>query len=65
MLEKQLHDPQTGHLAEPHHFGKHVAFGATSQKSRALFVLTNGFTVTRIDGASGESKWSWSSPDKT
>ena len=62
IVEKQLHSPQLAILSEPHHLGKFVAF---NPKSRVLYVLTNGYTVSCIDGDTGGVKWTWSSPDQT
>ncbi|KAF9007089.1 hypothetical protein BDQ17DRAFT_1407603 [Cyathus striatus] len=59
LLEKRMHDPQSGSLSEPHFLGKSVAFGEDGD----LYVLTNGYTLTRLDVKTGSEKWSWSSPD--
>ncbi len=61
LLEKQLHPPELGHLAEPHFFGKHVAF--SGHNSTDIYVLTNGHTFVRIDQTTGEIKWSFTMPD--
>ncbi|KIK01760.1 hypothetical protein K443DRAFT_550803 [Laccaria amethystina LaAM-08-1] len=62
IVEKQLHAPQLAVLSEPHYLGKFVAF---NPQSRDLYVLTNGYTVSCIDGDTGGVKWTWSSPDQT
>lgn len=67
--EKRLHHPQNGQLYSQRSIGVNVAFGAPktedSQGARDLFVLTNGHTVHRIDGASGDLIWSWTAPEQT
>jgi hypothetical protein len=62
IIEKRLHAPESGHLSEPHDLGKHVVF---SPDSEAMFVLRDGHTVSHVHGATGELKWTWSSPDQT
>jgi len=47
--------------SEPLHFGKYAAF---AQDSANLYVLSNGYTVTSVDGTNGDSKWTWSPPDQ-
>ncbi|KAJ3575190.1 hypothetical protein NP233_g1262 [Leucocoprinus birnbaumii] len=61
VLEKQLHPPQQGHLAEPHFFGKHVAFGGDN--STDIYVLANGHTFYRMDRNTGEIHWQFAMPD--
>ncbi|KAG8835265.1 hypothetical protein FRC17_004572 [Serendipita sp. 399] len=61
--EAHLHDPLTGHLAgsapgEP--TGAAIEFDAID-----VFILSNGHTVRRISGATGETMWGWTSPDLT
>lgn len=68
--EKRLHHPQNGQLYNQRSIGVNIAFGApktteVSQEARDLFVLTNGHTVHRIDGTSGDLIWSWTSPEQT
>lgn len=62
ILEKRLHSPEVGHLSEPHHLGKFVAF---SPDGPDAYVLTNGHTISKIDNNTGKIKWTWSSEDKT
>ncbi|KAF9473948.1 DUF1620-domain-containing protein [Pholiota conissans] len=61
LLEKRMHAPETGALSEPAHFGKDVVFALNSTD---LYVLTNGCTVTKLNGTTGEVMWSWSSEDR-
>jgi hypothetical protein len=61
LVEKRLHSLDKGAFSEPLHFGKHVTF---SPDSSDIYALTNGCTVTSVDGSSGESKWTWTSPDQ-
>lgn len=61
LLEKQLHPPERGHLAEPHFFGKHVVFGGSN--STDVYVLTNGHTFARMDRKTGEAHWTFAMPD--
>ena len=68
--EKKLHHPENGQLYNPKTLGVHVAFGAPKaieggQEAKDLFVLTNGHTIYRIDGMSGELVWAWTAPEKT
>ena len=68
--EKKLHHSENGQLHNPKTFGVHVAFGAPKtieggQEARDLFVLTNGHTVYRIDGMSGDLVWAWTAPGQT
>lgn len=68
--EKRLHHPQNSQLHSQTTFGVHVAFGppktaGDGQEVKDLFVLTNGHTVSRIDGTSGDLAWAWSAPEQT
>ena len=68
--EKKLHHPENGQLYNPKTLGVHVAFGALkategSQEAKDLFALTNGHTVYRIDGKSGDLVWAWTAPEQT
>ena len=68
--EKRLHHTQNGQLYNQRSIGVNVAFGAPrttedGQGARDLFVLTNGHTVHRIDGTSGDLIWSWTAPEQT
>ncbi|GLB44268.1 putative DUF1620-domain-containing protein [Lyophyllum shimeji] len=62
-LEKRLHAPETGHLAEPHHLGTHVAFGGAGNEE--IYVLTDGHVVRRLNGKTGEVQWKWAADDQT
>ena len=61
LVEKRLHSPEIGLLSEPIFIGKHVIF---SPGSTDIYVLSNGYTVTNIDGRTGDVNWSWTSPDQ-
>jgi ER membrane protein complex subunit 1 len=61
LIEKRLHLPEIGLHSEPAFIGKHVIF---SPRTADIYVLSNGYTVTNIDGKTGDVKWSTSSPDK-
>ena len=68
--EKKLHHPENGQLYNPKTLGVHVAFGAPKtteggQEAKDLFVLTDGHTVYRIDGMSGDLLWAWTAPEQT
>ncbi|KIK60873.1 hypothetical protein GYMLUDRAFT_96989 [Collybiopsis luxurians FD-317 M1] len=65
LLEKRLHDPETGLLIQPNYLGTFVAFGNTT---RDLYTLTNGRTVTYISSDvnysnGGDIVWTWTSED--
>lgn len=61
LVEKRLHSLEKGAPSEPLDFGKYITF---SPDSADLYVLSNGYTVTSVDGITGESKWTWSPPDQ-
>jgi len=68
--EKRLHHPQNGQLYNQRSLGVDIAFGTPKttedgREAKDLFVLTNGHTVRRIDGASGDLIWSWTAPEHT
>lgn len=68
--EKKLHHPQNGQLYSQRTLGVGVGFGAPRttegvQEMKDLFVLTNGHTVYRMDGTSGDLVWSWTAPEQT
>ena len=68
--EKRLHHPQNGQLYSQRSLGVDVAFDTLKttedgQEVKDLFVLTNGHTVHRIDGTSGDLIWSWTTPEQT
>jgi hypothetical protein len=62
LLEKHLHSPQSGILAEPNHLGTYIAFGNETNGNPDLFVLTNGHTVNHV--VAGNVKWTWTSEDQ-
>ncbi|KAI6156842.1 DUF1620-domain-containing protein [Pisolithus tinctorius] len=62
LLERRLHSPAR---AETHEV-QHTAITTRRvlvEESTAIFALTNGHTVSRIDGQSGNVAWTWNSPD--
>ena len=68
--EKRLHHSQNGQIYSGRTLGVDVAFGTRKttkddQEAKDLLVLTNGHTVHRIDGTSGDLVWSWSAPEQT
>ena len=68
--EKRLHHPQNGQPYSQRSLGVDVAFDTLKttedgQEAKDLFVLTNGHTVHRIDGTSGDLIWSWTAPEQT
>ncbi|CAL1698629.1 unnamed protein product [Somion occarium] len=62
--ELHLHSADSGRLFEPVNLGVAIAFD-DSDKSKDTFVLTNGHTLRRINGKSGDIVWGWTSPDQT
>ncbi|OAX35578.1 DUF1620-domain-containing protein [Rhizopogon vinicolor AM-OR11-026] len=65
MLEKQLHSPLDGRLHEPQNLGISLLRSADSSlNSTSFFTLTNGDSVTHLDHETGETKWTWNSPDQ-
>ncbi|KZT21772.1 DUF1620-domain-containing protein [Neolentinus lepideus HHB14362 ss-1] len=65
LLETRLHDPSSGHLSEPIDVGTALALQATESSQPDIIVLTDGHSVRRIDGATSEMKWGWTSADQT
>ena len=68
--EKKLHHSQNGQLYSQRTLGVDVGFGTLKttedgHEAKDLFVLTNGRTVHRIDGMSGDLVWSWTAPEQT
>lgn len=61
VIEKKLHPFEIRALADPVNVGKDVVF---SRSSADMYVLTNGHTVSVINGETGELKWRWTSPDQ-
>ncbi|KAJ3784551.1 DUF1620-domain-containing protein [Lentinula aff. detonsa] len=59
ILERRLHAPDTGLLAQPNNLGTFIAFG---KQDGELYTLTNGRTVNFINGS--ENSWSWTSPEQ-
>ena len=63
--EKKLHSPLVGRLREPQNLGVSVLPSTDpSLDSASLFTLTNGDTVTHLNHETGETKWTWNSPDE-
>ncbi|KAG8684607.1 hypothetical protein FRC08_013602, partial [Ceratobasidium sp. 394] len=62
LWERQLHKPSLGRLLEPADLGVDIAFGRDAHDIDA-YVLTNAHTVTRLEGRSGETAWSWTTTD--
>ncbi|KAG9080144.1 hypothetical protein FRC06_007017, partial [Ceratobasidium sp. 370] len=62
LWERQLHRPSLGRLLEPADLGVDVVFGRDVRDIDA-YVLTNAHTVTRLEGRSGKTAWSWTTTD--
>ncbi|KAG8698909.1 hypothetical protein FRC09_006944 [Ceratobasidium sp. 395] len=62
LWERRLHNPSLGRLLEPADLGVDVAFGRDILDIDA-YVLTNAHTVTRLEGRSGKTVWTWTTTD--
>jgi len=62
LLERRLHNPVDGRSHEFQEVEITPAHDSTPE-SNTIFTLTNGDTVSRIDGQSGDVIWKWSSQD--
>ncbi|CUA76989.1 hypothetical protein RSOLAG22IIIB_06436 [Rhizoctonia solani] len=62
LWERQLHPPSLGRLLEPTSLGVDVTFWHELSDIDA-YVLSNGNTVSRLEGRSGKSVWSWNTDD--
>ncbi|CAE6434911.1 unnamed protein product [Rhizoctonia solani] len=62
LWERQLHPPSLGRLLEPANLGVDVTFWHELSDIDA-YVLTNGNTVSRLEGRSGKTVWSWNTDD--
>ncbi|KZT37697.1 DUF1620-domain-containing protein [Sistotremastrum suecicum HHB10207 ss-3] len=58
IYQRTLHPPELGKLEEPAWLGSEATF---DPESSTLYVLTNGYTITKID-AKGDIVWTWTSP---
>ncbi|KAA1466837.1 DUF1620-domain-containing protein [Dentipellis sp. KUC8613] len=64
IVEKHLHQLETGRLFEPADVGTSVV--SPADETSDVFVLTNGRTIRRVDGSGkGAVHWTWDSPDQT
>ncbi|KIJ24147.1 hypothetical protein M422DRAFT_56525 [Sphaerobolus stellatus SS14] len=63
VYESQLHSPLSGKLHEPPNIGEDIIFSI--DKTNDVFALTNAHVVRRVDGISGQPKWTWTSEDQT
>ncbi|KAJ4471498.1 hypothetical protein J3R30DRAFT_1087191 [Lentinula aciculospora] len=59
LLERRLHESETGLLLQPNNLGTFIAFG---KHPKEIYTLTNGRTVNSIN--SGKISWTWSSEDQ-
>ncbi|CAE6440307.1 unnamed protein product, partial [Rhizoctonia solani] len=59
LWERQLHSPPLGRLLEPANLGVDVTFWHELSDIDA-YVLTNGNSVSRLEGKSGNTVWNWS-----
>ncbi|KLO18736.1 DUF1620-domain-containing protein [Schizopora paradoxa] len=68
IAERRLHKPSFGRLFEPVDLGVHMSFVDSNftnlSPTTDLFVLTDGYTVRRLDSGSGRIKWEWSAEDQ-
>lgn len=62
-FEAQLHAPGEALLTQPVTLSNDVAF--TIEDSADMFVLTNGRTVSRVNGFHGARIWRWDSPEQS
>ncbi|KAF9075476.1 DUF1620-domain-containing protein [Rhodocollybia butyracea] len=58
LIEKRLHEPETGLLIQPNNLGTFIAFG---NKSHEIYTLTNGRIVNCFHN--GEILWTWRAQD--
>ncbi len=56
-----MHSPETGALFNPIYMGNDIAFSSDSPN---FYILSNGYTVSAIDGGTGDFRWCWTSPDQ-
>lgn len=63
LVEKRLHNSESGRLFEPETLGTALAFDPTGQ-DHDVFVLSNGYILRRVDGKNGEVEWGWTAPDE-
>lgn len=57
-----MHTPEAGRLVEPIQIGQDVEFAV--DRTSDVFALTNAYTIRRVDGLTGETKWIWMSEDQ-
>jgi ER membrane protein complex subunit 1 len=62
IFDTLLHRLDTGRLLEPVTIGQDIAFSV--DKTSDVFALTNAYVVHRVDGLTGETKWTWMSEDQ-
>ncbi|GJJ09321.1 hypothetical protein Clacol_003543 [Clathrus columnatus] len=62
VFESCLQRLESGRLLEPHGLGQGLAF--STDKISDVFALTNGYTIRRVDGLTGITKWTWTSEDQ-
>ncbi|EIN05678.1 DUF1620-domain-containing protein [Punctularia strigosozonata HHB-11173 SS5] len=63
LLEQRIHAPEVGRLHQPESVGVAIAFYAENEESDIL-VLTSGDNLRRLNGKTGELKWSWTAQDQ-
>ncbi|KAH7927025.1 DUF1620-domain-containing protein [Leucogyrophana mollusca] len=65
LLEKRLHNPLNGRLHEPSNLGTSVIHLERGQDDAPrVLALTNGDTIRSINSVTGETEWTWNSPDQ-
>ncbi|KAG8683374.1 hypothetical protein FRC11_013646, partial [Ceratobasidium sp. 423] len=62
LWERQLHPQSLGRLLEPANLGVDVVFWHDLNDIDP-YVLTNGNTVSRLEGRSGKTLWTWNTDD--
>lgn len=60
ILEKQLHNSRAGQLFSPQQLGVSISF----LEGGDILALTNGHTLYRVHGTTGDIIWAWTSPDE-
>ena len=61
-FDTELHKPDTAVLTTPATLSTDIAF-ALNDETPDIITLSNGHSVTRVNGFTGAKNWTWSSPD--
>lgn len=62
-FETTLHKPEEALLTQPVTLSNDIAF--TLDESPDVFVLSNGHTVSRVNGFTGSRRWRWDSEEQS